>query len=630
MTAISSVLLERFDESPMEELLVGNKACARPSWKAQEVSLATRQIAAGLIQLHVPQGSHIGLIADNCDHWLISDLGSLHCGLVNVPRAKDTSTEEIGFVLEHSGCTATFLEDPTLLERIREQLAELSNLSLIILMKGECPDLGIPGKTIMNLQGLMDLGKAAEIETPGLGDSRQGSVQDGDLATIVYTSGTTGNPKGVRLTHGNILHNIRTIPQVLDLVAGDRYLSFLPTWHSFERAMEYCLLNSGTTIYYSSKSRLRKDMPRVKPTILAGVPRLWESLASSVLGSVEKLPTGKKKLIQFLLKGSEKCVHARRLIGGQMVNDRNGICKAKGLGTLSAQLSSIIWAPCHMLADRLVYSKLRTALGGAVRFIVSGGGALQAHVDEFFNRAGICLLNGYGLTETAPVISIRTPQDNVLTTAGKKLPETTWRIRNEENTETLDQGQKGVLWVQGPQVMDGYHRNPDATKMVLADGWFCTGDVASLTDHDQVLIQGRAKDTIVLRGGENVEPALIEAPIAKIPYVHDVLVVGHGEKHLSALIIPELETLQARFPDLPAGNLKEIAQDPRVSETIHQSIKDALARSAGFQAFQQVPKIALLDRLFSVEDGTLTLTMKKKRPQIESIHADTIAQFYQD
>ena len=317
-------------------------------------------------------------------------------------------------------------------------------------------------------------------------------------------------------------------------------------------------------------------------------------------------------------------------MASQLVNNKNEVIHLKGLSRITRSIQACLLSPFHQIADKLVYAKLRAALGDSIRFIVSGGGALQEHVDEFFNRAGVCLMNGYGLTETAPVICIRTPTDNVLTTAGKRLPETEWRIRNEDNTETLPQGAKGVLWVQGPQVMDGYHRNKEATDAVLQDGWFCTGDLAALTQDGEVMIQGRAKDTIVLRGGENVEPELIEAPIAKIPFIQDVLVVGHGEKHLCALIVPNPETLASRFPKLDKEDLHAAARHQEVGSFIHEAIKKALARDKGFLVFQQVPKIVCLDTPFSAEDGTLTQTLKKRRPQIEAKHADLIAAVYED
>ncbi|MFT7618689.1 MAG: long-chain acyl-CoA synthetase [Planctomycetota bacterium] len=628
MTGISSKLIRCFEKSANSRLLIGNQLCVRESWNGAEIIKAVKDLAAGLTTLGIEARSHIGLISDNFDLWLIADLGSLHAGLVNVPRARDTSAEEVAFVLGHSGCRAAFLEDKKLLSRLAPELENLAEIETIIVLRGDTGEISVPGKEILTLEEVQRRGQEEVAQEAA--EKRARDIDHQDLATIVYTSGTTGNPKGVRLTHGNILHNIRTVPIVIDLRTDDRYLSFLPTWHSFERALEYCLLAAGTSIQYSSKSKLRKDMPTAKPTIMAGVPRLWESLTANVMGSVEKLPTAKRTFVRFALDGSKRCVQSRRLLAGQLVDDQNRVIHITGLRRLLSSLNAFLCSPLHKLADKLVYTKLRAVLGNSIRFVVSGGGALQSHVDEFFNRAGVCLINGYGLTETAPVICIRTPTDNVLTTAGKRLPETEWRVRDENNTVTLPVGTKGVLWVQGPQIMNGYHRNQEATDAVLQGDWFCTGDLAALTQDGEVIIQGRAKDTIVLRGGENVEPELIEAPIAKIPYVQDVLVVGHGEKYLCALLVPNPETLATRFPNLDKDDLSGAAKNQEIGTFLHEAVKKSLSRDEGYLVFQQVPKIICLDAPFSAEDGTLTQTMKKRRPQIEAKHADAIAAAYKD
>ena len=630
MTGIASQILNRLDKQPSESILVGNKACARETWTAGEIAESSRFLAAGLSELGLRKGCRIGMIADNCDHWLIADLGSLLCGFVTVPRARDTAPDEVQFILEHSACQAVFIEDAKLLASLTAKLRDLAEIRTIILLKGKAESDFDGPQELTDLEQLMARGKSLLNDNPSLVSALEENVTESDLATIVYTSGTTGNPKGVRLSHGNILHNLRTIPQVIELRPEDRYLSFLPTWHSFERTLEYCLLQAGSTIHYSSKTRLRKDMPKVKPTIIAGVPRLWETLASSVMGSIEKLSGAKRALVDTALAGSRKRVDLQRQLDGLLVDSSNRIAKRRGLSRLMAGLRIALLTPCDALANALVYKKLRGGLGGEVRFLVSGGGALQAHVDEFFNRARVCILNGYGLTETAPVVSLRVPSNNVLQTAGKRLPETEWRVRNEDNTETLATGKKGVLWIKGPQIMDGYHNNEEATKKVLQEGWFSSGDLAALTDEGHVLIQGRAKDTIVLRGGENVEPELIESPLLQIPFVKDVLLVGHGEKHLSALIVPDPETLATKLPGLDPEDLVAAAKSEEVGALIHEAIREALSSSHGFRVFEQVPKIALLKEAFSTENGTLTLTMKKRRPAIEELYGDLIAEIYKD
>jgi long-chain acyl-CoA synthetase len=409
-----------------------------------------------------------------------------------------------------------------------------------------------------------------------------------------------------------------------------RFLSFLPTWHTFERTVEYVCLDCGLEIHYSSKRALKADLRRVRPNFMVGVPRVWETLFQGVLESLEKLPRKKKRLVDAALRGSAAFHRARRRRKG-LAADRDGSVRKAGpsetIGLLFAELTTY---PAEFLARKFVYSKLKAALGGELSIAISGGGPMPADVEEFFLRAGIPFYNGYGLTETAPVVCVRTPRRNVLGTIGEPLPDTEVRIVGE-NGAVLPLKAKGVIQVRGPQVMSGYWNNPTATAACLSkDGWFDTGDTGMLTDRGDVMITGRAKDTIVLRGGENVEPENIETALSASPCFVDVVVVGHAQKTLAALVVPNIEVLRARRPDLPALDPESLVSRPEVVEFVRAEIRTYVSRERGFRTFEMIGRVACLPRPFTTDDGTLTHTMKKKRAVIESRYADLISSLFSD
>ena len=617
MSGITGYLLDRLGTCPERAILEGNRLCRRDSWTAADIISATEGLAAGLDDIGLRHGDRVGLISDNHDLWLIADLALLMLGAVDVPRAADVSLDEAGFVLGHSQCRGVVFQTQETFQRYRERLSALP-IDIVVVLANE------PGEGYLTADQLMERGRERLALDPTLQAKLRGAASGDDLATIVYTSGTTGNPKGVMLRHRNILHNVKLLPQLVDFTEKDCYLSFLPSWHTFERTLDYSLIGAHSRIMYSTRTTLRKDMISTRPTVLAGVPRLWESIAAGVVGKLDKAPLIVKKLLGHLEANSRRHADAKRRLRGHLMGGEFIVVEARGLARASAMLRAAVTWPAHALMHRLVYGKVRKALGGKVKFIVSGGGALPGHVDEFFNRAGICLLNGYGLTETSPVVCVRLPHRNVLATAGRRLAETEWKIVDEAGTEELPRGKKGVLWVRGPQVMSGYFENQDATDAVLKDGWFCTGDLAALTDRDDVVICGRVKDTIVLRGGENIEPEAIEAELAQSPLISDAILVGHTHKHLGALIIPDADAVRARRPALSKFDDRALAHQDECVALLHAEVQRLIAPKRGFRVFERVPKIVCLESALSVEDDTLTATFKKRRMVIESRYAREI------
>jgi long-chain acyl-CoA synthetase len=608
-------LRARCAHRPERTATVGNQACRFPTMTYAQVFEAADDLGAGFVDLGVRHGDHVGIISENLDLWILTDLALLSIGAATVPRGGDASPAEIGFCLKHGECRFAVFETDALAAKVA---AELPDLAGTVVMKGAAP----PGGT--TLDAILERGRKLRRERPDQLRERQKAVGDEDLATIVYTSGTTGNPKGVMLTHRSILHNVKAVPEILHFEEGMRFVSFLPSWHTFERTIEYILLDSGLELHYSSKRTLKADVARVRPSFLVGVPRVWETFHQGVMSAIEKLPPGKKKLIEGALRRSRQFHNLGRRARGVLLDPPARLEKPGLLGRLLLRLRQAPYVLHELLANKLVYSKLRAALGGELKITISGGGPLPPDVDEFFVRAGVPFLNGYGLTETAPVVCVRLPERNVLGTIGPPLPRTEVRIVDESGRD-VGREARGNIQIRGPQVMLGYFRNEAASNACLTlDGWFDSGDLGMLSTDGDVIINGRAKDTIVLRGGENVEPENIETALLASPLILDVVVVGHAQKALGALIVPDFEVVRVRLASCGDAPPETLVGNPAVDGLIRAEVARIVCNARGFRTFELVTRIAYLARPFSPEDGTLTATLKKRRRVIEERHHELI------
>jgi len=539
------------------------------------------RFAQGLIALGVEPGDKVFLFADNAPRWLIADIGILRAGAISVPRGADTTPKEAEYILKHSGATVIVVANPRLLDRI--PVDDYPIKACISLAGGRI--------NVVSFDDLLEKGKGQALPM----------VPDG-LATIVYTSGTTGPPKGVMLTHANILANVRLCPPLLGVTPADRCLSVLPSWHMLERTVEYIILAEGATLSYSSLRTLKADMLEEKPTLLPAVPRLYEGVQASFYAKLEQRTGFGKKFATFLLNSSLKWTKYRRIASGRLVDPRGQLKMSRG----SALLKSWISAPFGMLGRAMVGKKVREAVGGRLRIAISGGGMLPLHLDIFLDALGLGTYVGYGLTETSPVLTLRTPKRNVLGTIGAAVPETELRVTGPSG-DPLPIGETGELEVRGPQVMPGYYNDEAATKAVLReDGWFRTGDLVQLTKQGDVVFTGRLKETIVLTGGENIEPNPIESRILESPCVKQVMIVGQDRKNLAALIVPEEERAAA----------DAAAKGVSVEDLLRAEVDRLVTKEAGFKTRERIVRMAVLDGEFTVEDGTLTRTLKLKRNEI--------------
>lgn len=596
-----------------------------------------QQFAAGLQALGVQpeldeEGfpTRIALFADNSPRWIIADQGIMTAGAADVVRSAKASREELLFILAESGSIGLVVEDLATLAKLRPQLDELP-MRFVILLSEEEPATDETLK-ILNYNQLMAVGVSHQLKPTC--HNRE------SLATLMYTSGTGGKPKGVMLTHGNLLSQITTMSVVFVPEPGDRVLSILPSWHAYERTVEYYILSQGCTQIYTNLRYLKKDLKEFKPHLMVGVPRLWESIYEGVQKQFREQPPSKQRLVQNFLNISQRYIEAKRLAQGLCLNNLNPSLVER----IRAGVQAATLLPLHQLADKLVYQKVREATGGQVKTFVSGGGSLARHLDNFFEIIGVEILGGYGLTETSPITNVRRSWHNLRFSSGKPMPDTQIRIVDPETRKPLQQGQQGLVTIKGPQVMKGYYKNPEATaKAIDSEGWFDTGDLGWVTPQNDIVLTGRAKDTIVLTNGENIEPQPIEDACLRSAYIDQIMLVGQDQRSLGALIVPNLEALQQWAASenldlrLPAGSKQHPEDQPSEaprkavdldSKEVHNLFRSELNREVqnrpGYRPDDRIGVFKLILEPFSIENGMMTQTLKIRRPVVAERYRDMI------
>jgi len=446
------------------------------------------------------------------------------------------------------------------------------------------------------------------------------SVREDDLATIIYTSGTTANPKGVMLIHSNFIHNVRVMPPVQQINEHDRFLSVLPSWHIFERTAEYLSLTVGASTAYSKPFNkiLLPDLAEEQPTIMTSVPRIWESVYQGALAKARKGSAIQNKVFDWAFKMGAKYKEAEKIANNALPLFDKLEFTPEERKEARKTIAFLGWQ--YKLADRLVYKKIREVAGGKLRFAISGGGALPDNVDKFFDIAGIFVCEGYGLTETSPVLSARNPNARIMSTVGTTMPEAEIKIVDKDNLkEEIPDGEIGVILTKGPMVMKGYYKNEQKTAEVIQDGWFNTGDLGRKTKNGKYLqLVGRSKDTIVLRGGENVEPQPLEEKLLESELINMAVVVGQDKSRLGVLIVPNFETLKSFLEKEKAKieNISDYIKDPNIISLFQQEVRRLISRENGFNPYETVMGLALCAKEFSVETGELTETLKVKRFEI--------------
>ncbi|MEG4043352.1 long-chain fatty acid--CoA ligase [Microcoleus sp. Pol17_C1] len=553
----------------------------------------------------------VALFADNSPRWLIADQGIMMAGAANVVRGATADPQELLYIIQDSGSTALVVENLALLTKLQHRLPDLP-IQLIVLLSDEEPETSQTLSTV----------KFSQVMTTGANRPlKPTNHKPQTLATLLYTSGTTGKPKGVMLTHGNLLHQLNTLGTILQPEGGDGVLSILPSWHAYERSVEYFLLSQGCTQIYTNIRYFKQDFKTYKPQYMVSVPRIWESIYEAVQKQFREQPPNKQKLVNFLLSSSQQYIEARRIFQGLTLSLKPASASEK----LIARTKSILLSPVHALAEKLVYQKVREATGGRLKWAISGGGSLAAHIDNFFEIANIGLLVGYGLTETSPVLTVRRPWHNLKGSAGQPIAHTEIKIVDPETRQQLPTGQRGLVLARGPQIMAGYYLNPQATAKALdPEGWFDTGDLGWLTPGNDLILTGRAKDTIVLSNGENIEPQPIEDACLRSPYIDQIMLVGQDQRSVGALIVPNAEAVQ-KWAETQNPPLHETDWNSKtIQDLFRKELNREVQNRPGYRADDRIGPFRLIQEPFSIENGMLTQTLKIKRPVVTQHYRDMI------
>ncbi|KAJ4723082.1 Long-chain acyl-CoA synthetase [Melia azedarach] len=599
--------------------------------------------AEGLRVIGVKPEEKLSLFADNSCRWLVVDQGIMATGAINVVRGSRSSVEELLHIYNHSESVALAVDNPEFFNRIAETFCSKASMKFVILLWGKKSSLAtdiIGGMPIFSFNEIIELGRESRRALRDSHDARKHykyeTIGSDDIATLVYTSGTTGNPKGVMLTHKNLLHQIRSLWEIVPAEKGDRFLSMLPPWHAYERAAEYFIFTLGIEQMYSTVRNLKDDLLRYQPHYLISVPLVYETLYSGIQKQISTSSVARRIVALTLIRISLAYMGLKRIYEGLCLtrNQKQPSHLVAIFDWLWARIISIILWPLHMLAEKLVYRKIRSAIGIS-KAGISGGGSLPMHVDQFFEAIGVNVQNGYGLTESSPVVAARRLNCNVLGSVGHPIIHTEFKIVDSETDEVLLPGSKGIVKVRGPQVMKGYYKNPSATNQVLdEDGWLNTGDIGWIAPHHSrgrsrrcggvVVLEGRAKDTIVLSTGENVEPLELEEAALRSNLIQQIVVVGQDQRRLGAIIVPNKEEvlLAAKTLSLVDADASELSKE-RMTSLLYEELRKWTSECSF-----QIGPILVLDEPFTIDSGLMTPTMKIRRDRVVDQYKEEIANLF--
>ena len=560
---------------------------------SSEIIACSENIACGLYSLGLRQGDRAAILAANSPEWTMADAGCQFLGAVDVPIYTTLAANSVEYILKDSGAQILFLQNKNYLDRVRENLANCPSLKKIILFDAAGV---VKTENIISLSELESKGARLKAEQPNLIRELPNRIEKNDVATLIYTSGTTGEPKGVMLTHENIISNVLDTGADFSFTENDIPLSVLPLSHVFERGGMYLYIFNGMAVYYAeSIDKAADNLREVRPTIFVGVPRIFEK----VYERAKQKSAGESRLMEMMFDWAIE------------------VAKTYARDVENRQPISQLLAIKHEIADRLVFSKFREFFGGRLRFCITGGAALSKDISYIFNGAGVLIMQGYGLTETSPVITTNVPPATKVGTVGKP-------IRNVEIRIAAD----GEIEAKGPNVMAGYFNKPQATAAAFTeDGWFKTGDIGEIDGDGYLKITDRKKELFKTSGGKYISPAPIEQKITASRFVSQVVLIGNERKFPAALVVPNFDALES-YAKLKSLNLKtpfEFCSHPQIMDLIERQITKL---TLDLSKFEKVKKFALLENELTVEGGELTPTLKIKRRVVNEKYNSIIEEIY--
>jgi long-chain acyl-CoA synthetase len=578
------ILTHQIAESPKSDALASKIDGKWVPISSQQVQDQANLVSLGLVSLGLKRGDKVAIISMNRPEWMLADFGISQIGATSVPMYPSITVEDYKYIFTDAGVRAVFVADQKLFDKVKEATEGLD----------------IPAENVFTfdkIEGARHFGELLEIGKKGkLADLEplKAAVEPDDLLTLIYTSGTTGKPKGVMLTHDNILSNCRGSQRFVPVTKNDKALSFLPLCHIFERMVTYLYMINGVSIYYAeSMEVIAENLREVKPEIFTTVPRLLEKVYDKIVEKGHEQTGIKKSLFFWALD--------------------------LGLKYDTQKDQGFFYNTQLALANKIIFNKWRDALGGNLRCIVSGGGALQPRLARVFWSAGIRVMEGYGLTETSPVIAVGgyEPENNMIGTVGPL-------IDNMEVQIAAD----GEILTRSASVMKGYYNKPDLTAEVFdKEGWFHTGDIGELVNGKFLKITDRKKEMFKTSGGKYIAPQVLEGKLKEDPLIEQAMVVGADQKFASALVIPSFSDLKGwcKRNGVPTGSNEEMVKNPKVVDLYEGLVKKY---NQSFAQWEQVKKIALLPELWTVESGEMTPTMKVKRKIITEKNKDLIEGLY--
>ena len=564
-------------------------------WKpisSAEIVERAENIALGLFSLGLRKGDRAAILAPNSPNWTLTDAGCQFAGVVDVPIYTTLSPDAVRYIIDDSAARILFLNDREAYNRVQETLAECASLEKFVLFDAS----GIDEDKVTSLDELIQTGAELREQDSNLANELKTAVGSHDIATLIYTSGTTGEPKGVMLTHANLISNVLDAGEKYAFNGLDTSLSVLPLSHVFERTGMYVYIRYGMRVHYAeSIEKVPENLKEVRPTIFIGVPRIFE------------------KVFERARFTASQAGRVNEMIFDWAIDVAKEYALAQGAG----QPVSISLAAKHSVADKIVYSKLRDFFGGRLRFCITGGAALPDEIFLIFTGAGISIMQGYGLTETSPVISSNNPAAVKVGTVGKPIRNVSVRIADD-----------GEIEVRGPGVMQGYYHKPEATKEVFTeDGWFKTGDIGHLDDEGYLVITDRKKELFKTSGGKYIAPSPIEQMLRASRFISQAVLIGNERKFPAALIVPNFEMLEsyARLKELEIKTSEEFCHHPRILDLFTRQIEKTTVNLA---QFEKIKKFVLLETELTIENGELTPTLKVKRRVIEEKYRSVIDEIY--